>query len=177
MQGGVLNYMKVGVKKLLRAGMMPARTWRAHAVGMSSTERLKLRRWMAAAAGKKITTSLSLFMDVYGLDVEDEISTMATQYWVERVWTGKWSHEQKAWMRQIQEVQTWKQVRGPAVALMRETRDLGIKWPQWHTLMFSGDIKIDKRSVCPKDVKKMLVQRARSVYWKKWAAKHGYKEL
>ena len=37
------NYMKVGVKKLLRAGMMPARIWRAHAVGMSPTERFKKR--------------------------------------------------------------------------------------------------------------------------------------
>ena len=33
------------------------------------------------------------------------------------------------------------------------------------------------RLVCPKDVKKMLVQTARSVYWKKWAAKHEYEEL
>ena len=89
------NYMKVGVKKLLRAGMMPARTWRAHAVGMSRTERFKLRTQMAAAAGKKSTTSLSLFMEVYGLEVEDEISTMATQYWAEGVWTEKWSYEQK----------------------------------------------------------------------------------
>ena len=48
------NYMKVEVKKLLRAGTLPARTWGAHAVGMSPTERLKLRRQMAAAAGKKI---------------------------------------------------------------------------------------------------------------------------
>ena len=66
---------------------------------------------MAAAAGKKSTTALSLFMEENGLEVEDEISTMATQYWAEGEWTGKWSHEQKeAWMRQIQEVQTWKQV-------------------------------------------------------------------
>ena len=36
---------------------------------------------MAAAAGKKSTTSLSLFMEVYGLEVEDEISTMSTQFW------------------------------------------------------------------------------------------------
>ena len=35
------NYMKVGVKKLLRAGMVPARTWGVHAVGMALTERLK----------------------------------------------------------------------------------------------------------------------------------------
>ena len=60
------NYMKVVVKKLSRAGMVPARTWEVHAVGMAPTERLKSRRQMSAAAGKKSTTSLSLFMEVYG---------------------------------------------------------------------------------------------------------------
>ena len=133
---------------------------------------------MAAAAGEKSTTSLSLFMEAHGLELEDENSIMATQYWAEGVWTRKWSHEQKeASMRHIREVQTWKQVRGPVGAVMRGTRDLGFKWPQWHTLMFSDEIAIDMMLVCPKDVQKMLVQRARSVYWKKLAAKHGYKEL
>ena len=47
------KYMKVGVKKLLRAGMMPARAWGVPAVGMSPTERLKLWRQMEAAAGTK----------------------------------------------------------------------------------------------------------------------------
>ena len=168
------NYMKVGVETLLRAGMMPARTWGAHAVGMSPTERLKLRRQMAAAA----TTSLSLFMEAYGLEVEEELSTMATEHWAEGVWTGKRSNELKvAWMRQIHEVQTWKQVREPAGAVMCETRDLGVRWPYWHTLIFGNDTKIDMRFVCPKDVKQMLVQTACSVYWKKWAAKHEYEEL
>ena len=31
----------------------------------------------------------------------------------------------------------WKQVRGPALAVMCETRDLGIKWSCWHTLVFN----------------------------------------
>ena len=31
------SYMKVSVKKMLRAGMMPARTWRVHAVGLAPT--------------------------------------------------------------------------------------------------------------------------------------------
>ena len=75
------NYMKVVVKKLLRAGMMPARTWRARVVGMSPTERLKVRRQMAAAVGKKSATSVSLFVEVYGLEVEEEFSTMASQCW------------------------------------------------------------------------------------------------
>ena len=74
---------------------------------------------MAAAAGKQGTTSLSLFIEAYGFEVEEELSTMATQYWAAGVWTGKWRHEQKkAWIRQSPEVQTWKQVRGLAGAVM-----------------------------------------------------------
>ena len=49
---------------------------------------------MAAAAGKKNTNSLSLFMETYGLEVEEELSTLATQYWAERVWTVKWYREE-----------------------------------------------------------------------------------
>ena len=89
------NCMKVGAKKLLRAGMVPARTWRVQAVGIAPTERLKMRRQMAAAAGKKSTTSLPLFMEAFGLEVEEELSTMTTQTWAGGAWTGKWSTEQK----------------------------------------------------------------------------------
>ena len=95
---------------------------------------------MAAAAGKKSTTSLYLFMEACGLEVEEELSTMATQHWAERVWIGKWPVEQKeAWMRQTREVQTRKQVRWPAGAAMCETRDLGFKWPCWRTLVFCDE--------------------------------------
>ena len=114
------------VKKLLRAGMMPVRMW----CGTAPTERLKLRRQMAAAGGKHSTTSLSLFMEAFGLAVE-EFSTLATQYWAD---------EQKdAWMNQIFEVQTWREVRGPSGAVMCETKDLGMKWPHRHTHVFEGD--------------------------------------
>ena len=60
---------------------------------------------------------------------------------------------------------------------MCETRDLGVKWPHWHTSIFEGEARVDMRYVCPKDVKKMLLQRARTVHWKKWAAKHEIEEL
>ena len=69
-----------GVKKLSRAGMVPTRTWRVHAVEMAPTERFKLRRQMAAAAGKKSTISVSFFfMEVSGLEVDEKVSTLATQ--------------------------------------------------------------------------------------------------
>ena len=35
---------------------------------------------------------------------------------------------------------------------MCETRDLGIKWSHWHTLIFEGAVRIYMRYVCPKDV-------------------------
>ena len=38
----------------------------------------------------------------------------------------------------------------PAGAVMCETRDLGIKWPHRHTLIFEGDRRIDIKYVCPK---------------------------
>ena len=33
------------------------------------------------------------------------------------------------------------------------------------------------RYVCPREVKNMLLQRARTVYWKTWAAKQECEEL
>ena len=85
--------------------------------GITVSDAVEGRRQMAAATGKKSSSSLSLFMAGNGLEVEEEISTMRTQHWAEGVWTGKWSCEQnEAWMRQIREVRTWKQGRGPAGA-------------------------------------------------------------
>ena len=60
---------------------------------------------------------------------------------------------------------------------MCETSKLGIKLPQWHTLIFEVQVRVDMRYVCPKDVKKMLFGQARSTYWRKWAAKHENEEL
>ena len=55
---------------------------------------------MTAAAGKKSTTSLSLFMEAFGVEVEEELS--ASQTWAEGTWIGKWHLEQKeAWINQV----------------------------------------------------------------------------
>ena len=142
------SYMRVDVKHVLRAGMMPVRTWGVHAVVMASTERLKLKRQVAAAAGKKNTTSLLLFMEANGLRRRIGTFTLATQYWAEGVSMGKGYHEQmEAWMKQVREFQMWRQVREPAGAVKCEARNLGFRWPHWHTLNFSDETRIDMRCV------------------------------
>ena len=68
------------MSKLLRTGLVPARAVERVSRGhIAPTERLKLRRPMAAAAaGKKESLSLSLFVEVKNLEVEEELSTVAS---------------------------------------------------------------------------------------------------
>ena len=107
------SYMKVGVKKLLCAVVVPAGTWESIQWD-GSKEKVEIEETDGSS-----TTSFSLFMGACALEVEVELSILATQCWAEGVWIGKWHHEQReAWMKQIQEVQSWKQVRGPAGAVM-----------------------------------------------------------
>ena len=47
------NFMRIGVRKLLRTGMVPARVWRGQAVGIAPTERSNLRRQMARSGRKE----------------------------------------------------------------------------------------------------------------------------
>ena len=75
------NYIQTGVRKLLRTGLVPPRAWRAQAVGVAPTERLKLRRLMA-------DRFRYLLMEVDNLEVVEEFSTMATFFWAEGTWMG-----------------------------------------------------------------------------------------
>ena len=78
-----------GVKKLLRMGLqceLPNRKVKHEGTDGSSSSR------------QEESTSLSFFMVVYGLEVDEELSTMATQAWAEGVWSVKWPTGQKeAW--------------------------------------------------------------------------------
>ena len=49
--------------------------------------------------GRKIKIERSLFMETFVIEVEEELSTMATQAWAEGTWIGKWYTEQEeAWL-------------------------------------------------------------------------------
>ena len=44
-------------------------------------------------------------------------------------------------------------------------------------MLFEGRVVVDMGVVCPQDLKKMLLKRARMVCWKKWAGKYECVEL
>ena len=63
---------------------------------------------MAAAAGKKDAVSLSLFMEVNDLEVEEDISTMASLPGRKVSGWEDGQEQQEAWRKQIFEVQNMK---------------------------------------------------------------------
>ena len=86
--------LKVRNKELVE---MAEKVFNMLAVGVAPTERLKLRKQMAAAAGKKESVSLSPFLEMNGL--------RPRKAWAEGVRIGKWPAEQKeAWRQRIFQV-------------------------------------------------------------------------
>ena len=93
------KYMRTGVRKLLRMGLVLA-SGKGKPLATRTLKRLELRKQMAAAAGKKVSVSLSLFMEIKNLEVEEELSTMPTLSWTEGVWVGKWKKSsRRGWCR------------------------------------------------------------------------------
>ena len=85
---------------------------------------------------ERVSFAISV-MEVHDFEFEEELSSMVTLIWTEGVWMSRWRREQqKAKQKQVFEVQRWKQVRGLVNAVTCETRDLGIRWHQRHTLFF-----------------------------------------
>ena len=68
---------------------------RGQAVVIALTERSKVRRQMAEAVGKKDPVSMSLFMEVNDLEIEEVFSAMATLFWEEGVGMGRWTSEEE----------------------------------------------------------------------------------
>ena len=81
------------------------------------------------------SSRVSILIPLHGVG----LSTMATLQWAEGVWVGKWkkSGRRRGGSRTLG-FKHGEQVRGPAGAVMRETRDLGVKW-----LLFEGQVEAD----------------------------------
>ena len=94
--------MRIGVKKFLMMGLVPARAWWA--------TRRKAEIEEANAAGKKESVALSLFMEVNQLEVRKNRTFHHGHASGGR--NGEKKEQLKAWRKQIFEVQTWRQVRG-----------------------------------------------------------------
>ena len=85
--------------------------------GDGSNGKAEIEEADSSSRGKKGTTSLPLFMEAFGLEVEEELGQKGY-----RLVNGQLNKKNQAPV-----VQTWRHMRGPASAVMCETRDLGIK--------------------------------------------------
>ena len=137
-------------------------------MGIALAEGLKWKRHIAAAAGKKESVPLSLFMEK-NVEVEEDFFTMAAVFWAEVVWTGR--EQQKAWRSSMETDE-----RASRRVVMLETRDLGIKWPQGHTVKFKGTSSGGHEGGLPAGCEDVVCETSQDGNWKKWAAKHDCEE-
>ena len=109
--------------------MMPARTWfgEPHAVGGVSYGEAKIEKTDGSCNRQKSATLLSFFVETYGPEAEEELSTMATQYWAEGVWTRKMESRAERSLDEANSRRSHVETgeRRPAGAVMCESRDLG----------------------------------------------------
>ena len=109
-------------------------------------QRRKLRRQMAAAAGKKESVSLSLFWRriVWRLK---RIYPPWHHFCGRKACVCGWADGEESSRRRggsrSLKYGHGEEVRQSSGGVMCETRDRGIKWPQWHTLLFEEQVAGD----------------------------------
>ena len=82
--------MKVGGQEVATCGHGASKDLGSPCSGDGSHGKVNIEETDGSSSGQKEhDLSLSLFMEAFGLEVEEELSTMATQYWTEGVWTEK----------------------------------------------------------------------------------------
>ena len=75
--------------------------------GNCANRKVKTEEADGSSRRQEGSTSLSLFLEACGLEVEYELPVMATQTWTDGAWIGKWDTEpREAWMKETFEVQT-----------------------------------------------------------------------
>ena len=109
---------------------------------------------------------------------EADLACMTALFWGKAVSMGRWDEDlETCWRRQVRAPASWKEVRGPAEAVVCETRDLGIRFPSWHVHLFEDGIIVDMKVAYTQDMKNMPRRQAKEVVEKRWATKHEYEEL
>ena len=138
--------------------------WSENAPGIPPTKRLSLRRKMAEAVGNAPFSIIVSFPRNVGSGGRGRFNLHDNALWAEAVQMERWDEDlEKCWRKQVWKTASWKQVRGPAGAVVCATRDSGIGFPSWHALLFEEGVIVDVKAVCPQDVKNMVKRLAKQL--------------
>ena len=150
--------MKVKVKKLLRAGCGASKNVVSTCSGDGSNRKVEIEEADVSCSGQEgVDLALSLHGSIWPKSGRRGFYCGHSDLG-RRCVDGQMAHRTK---RSMVETNTRSAI---MEAVMCETRDLRIEWPHGHFLVFEGNVRIDMRYVCPKDVKKMLLQQAKTAY-------------
>ena len=67
----IFKSVRTGTTLVTMTSVVPARTWESHAAALAASERYKTKAQTANAAGKILTASLALFLEVKDMEVKN----------------------------------------------------------------------------------------------------------
>ena len=95
------NYMKMGTEEVATSGYGASKDEVSSCGRVGACRKIKIEEVDGGSSRQKEYDFVFffLFMEAFGLEIEEELSLLATQYWAEAVWMVKWCLELKeAWM-------------------------------------------------------------------------------
>ena len=75
-----------GTKSVTMTSVVPARTWRFHAMALAPSERNKIQSQVVKAADNLRTASLALFQEMKDMEVEHVLATNNVVSWAKSCW-------------------------------------------------------------------------------------------
>ena len=169
--------------KVARCGVRPAVLYGARSLGLAPSHVLALRRAISASLpGSHRARSLTIRLAIGGGDPLHECRAAPLVAWAGAVWDQTMPVEamRAAWRRQVTRIglcPRWAKVRGPVGAAVLAARQIGWRWPRHDTFITRGGLRIDLGTICPEDVRAMVIRDSDEAMWQEWTGEAGRRSL
>ena len=104
---------------------------------MTSSQREKLRRKLASAVGKEPSVSLFIFVEVNNLELEHAYLCVGVLLGTRGLDGSKGRWNERSMETAAMESNVVDKITGPAAAVLRDMKDIGIAVPRWKVLRLS----------------------------------------
>ena len=149
------------ISGVLKTGLKPAAIYGHRARGMTPGQVGMVRRLISLGLpGRHQGKDTLLRLACWGEDPGPECMAAPIEAWACVVWDALVEEAalHQAWKRQQIRLglnPRWREVNGPAGSCVMVAKEIGWRWPAWHTFLSREGQRMDMRHTCPMDVAAM----------------------
>lgn len=186
-----LKQVKVDASRLVRTGAVKAMTYKQAVAGVANTTLLAQGRAVAAAVAPAVCARgqcLDMTLMLAGgtakrrADPAHDAHMMPIGQWAQAVWhewlplkaLSKLIASAKRTVRMLQPCEVWKQVKGPATAMVASAQRIGWAVCDASHLVTDEGVSLDLKSDSPVVIERMVQSAVRRWRWRRVATKHSH---